>query len=330
MDYQQQWVTKPQDLFDCHCPTLEEVAPGILLASWYGGAGTKQSDNDLNMEQALWSSRFENGVWTDPFPILRAKTKCWNPVLFKKDALYLFYKEGPSPREWVGSVMCSYDEGKSWERPTPLPKGILGPMRTRPLVTPKGKWITGSSVESGTLRDHTLVSACTIEISNDEGKSWVKKGPITKNDQSFGLIQPALFFDQNGDLHLLARDRALRVGKKGFIWTAVSKDEGETWSQATPTALPNPDSAIDVLRLKTGELLLAYNPSHEHRAPLELAKSTDVGKTWTTWISLESDQGEYGYPSLLETDSGDIHLVYSHTLDEMGQRSIKHIQIPKS
>ena len=61
----------------------------------------------------------------------------------------------------------------------------------------------------------------------------------------YGLIQPTLFHT-GGRVLALCRSRGI-----GFVCQAESRDGGETWSEARPTELPNPNSGIDAVTLTT-------------------------------------------------------------------------------
>jgi predicted neuraminidase len=91
-------------------------------------------------------------------------------------------------------------------------------------------------------------------------------------------------------------------------------DRGATWSRPSPTALPNPNSGIDVVRLGDGALICAYNHSEKRRTPLSLARSVDRGRYWTHIADVESSEGEFSYPSLLP-HGNELLLAYTHRRD---------------
>ena len=47
----------------CHASTIVEVAPGRLVAAWFGG--TRESAPDVG----IWVTRFESGRWTEPVEV---------------------------------------------------------------------------------------------------------------------------------------------------------------------------------------------------------------------------------------------------------------------
>jgi len=132
-----------------------------------------------------------------------------------------------------------------------------------------------------------------------------------------GLIQPTLVPLQGDRMLMLLRDgRSSRS-----IHTAYSDDNGWTWSQALPSSLPNPDAAVDALRLRDGRILLVYNDATNGRENLRLALSSDDGRTWSTGPVVEQGiNQEYSYPNLVEDQRGRIHLTYTWR-----RESIKHV-----
>ena len=109
----------------------------------------------------------------------------------------------------------------------------------------------------------------------------------------------------------------------GRICYADSSDEGRTWTEARPTDLPNPNAGIDAVALKDGRIVLVYNHSERGRSPLNVAVSNDGGDTWNPFLRLESEPGEYSYPTVIQTSDGNIHTTYTWR-----RKRIKHVRIP--
>ncbi len=89
----------------CHASTMAETADGLVCA-WFGGTAEK------NPDVGIWLSHLKNGKWTSPVEVANGvqtdgkRYPTWNPVLFQMPGkeLILFYKVGPSPREWWGAL----------------------------------------------------------------------------------------------------------------------------------------------------------------------------------------------------------------------------------
>jgi len=293
----------------CHASTIVETAEGDLLAAWFGGADEGAKD------VAIWMARLSGGKWSEPQPVAReAGVPTWNPVLFRgrDNRLWLFYKFGPSPETWTGAYKISSDGGRTWTAATPLPAGLLGPIKNKPIRLADGDIVAGTSVES--FRSWTA----WIERSSDEGKMWTKHGPIVIPGEPFGLIQPTLV--ELAPEHL----RAFMRSRQGFIYMADSSDGGRAWSPARPTTLPNPNAGIDCVRLADGRVLMVYNHSNRERTPLNVAVSSDGGETWTAVATLEDQPGEFSYPAVIQSSNGDIHITYTWK-----RKRIKHSVISK-
>jgi predicted neuraminidase len=292
-----------------HASTIVETPSGTLMVAWFGGTAEGQDDVEI------WMSRKpKEGTWSEPEAVTATPhMPVWNPVFFQDaDTTWLFFKVGPSPREWVGGYRRSTDEGRTWGPVVFLPGGLLGPVRTKPIVLADGTWLAGTSVEAG-YRGDTPADApyrtwtVWVERSTDRGHTWARHGPVTIPGEPYGVIQPTLWQSDNGAIHMLMRSTE-RIGR---IVSSTSMDGGHTWAPARPTALPNPNAGIDVQRLKDGRLVLVYNHSLEGRRALHLAVSTDDGQSWSEPQVLEEGPGEYSYPASIQTSDGAFHVTYT-------------------
>ncbi|MBX9745167.1 MAG: exo-alpha-sialidase, partial [Chlamydiales bacterium] len=188
---------------------------------------------------------------------------------------------------------------------------IIGPVKNKPLLLDDGTLLCGSSIE--TWRRW----GCWVDRTSDRGKTWTKSSPINLEHDVFGIIQPTLFFSSEKMLRLLARSL-----DTGSICSSISEDGGKTWSFAKPIELPNPNAAVDAVRLQDGRILLAYNHSTTERTPLRLALSEDGGEDWSSFIVLEDQTGEYSYPCIIQTKDGKVHVCYT-----FNRVQIKHVTV---
>jgi predicted neuraminidase len=297
-----------------------------LLAAWF--AGTHEGHPDVG----IWLAHYERGAWNDPVKVAdEPDVPHWNPLLFRDrtDTLWLFYKIGPSVPAWTGVYLKSNDGGKTWSAPVTLPAGLIGPAKNKPITLSNGDILCGTSHE--TWRSW----ACWVESSSDGGRSWVKHGPIVAPgagryevgsgevvsaiwdadsgrlllpQQHFGVIQPAVWEYAPGRLKMLMR----ATQRVGCVCASVSDDYGRTWSPAEPVPVPNPNSGLDAVRLQDGRILLVCNPVREGRTPLSVLVSEDNGATWPQRLDLETQPGEYSYPSVIQAEDGRVHVVATH------------------
>lgn len=290
----------------CHASTIAESKSG-LVAAWFGGTAERNSDVEI------WCSRLEGGRWTAPKSVangIQADGKrypCWNPVLFqpKQGPLLLFYKVGPSPSRWWGMMMSSSDAGKTWSEAWRLPKGVLGPIKNKPIQLANGTLLCPSSTEDDGWRIH-------MERTPDLGQTWTRTEALN-NRRDFGAIQPTLLVHSSKRLQALCRSQQNKITE---VW---SDDAGQTWDAMKATELPNPSAGIDAVTLKDGRHLLVYNPTEKGRTPLSVAVSKD-GKEWRHAAVLENTPGEYSYPAIIQTSDGLAHITYTWK-----RQRIKHV-----
>jgi predicted neuraminidase len=287
---------------NAHASTIAESATG-LVAAWFGGSFEGAAD------VGIWISRLVGGRWTPPVEAATGaqtdgqRLPCWNPVLFQqpKGALMLFYKVGPSPREWWGMVRTSMNGGHTWTEARRLPDGILGPIKNKPVRLKDGTLLSPSSTESG---DSPPKWRAHFERSTDEGRTWSRVAIARAPDgREVDAIQPTILVRRDS-LEALVRTPARRV------YATWSADGGKSWSALEPTSLPNPNAGIDGVTLRDGRHVLVYNNTTQGRTPLNVATSTD-GRIWTPVLALEREPGEYSYPAVIQTSDGLVHITYT-------------------
>ncbi|MBK8946221.1 MAG: exo-alpha-sialidase [Ignavibacteriae bacterium] len=291
----------------CHASTIA-ISGNNKIVAWFGGTHEK------NPDVGIWVSIKENGKWSKAKEVVNGiqndgtRFPSWNPVLFqpKSGPLFLFYKVGPSPREWWGLYVTSSDNGKSWSKPIKLPNGIYGPIKNKPIQLKSGEIISPTSTEHDGWK-------IQIETSVDLCKTWISSGDLN-DEKEFGAIQPTILIHPNNKLQLLNRTENEVISN---VW---SNDNGKTWGKMTSLNLPNPNSGIDAITLNDGRHLLVYNPTKKNwgnRVPLSVAISKD-GINWEKVLDLEnesdkenSEKDEYSYPSVIQSEDGLVHIVYT-------------------
>src|SRR5262249_39677397 len=138
---------------------------------------------------------------------------------------------------------------------------------------------------------------------------WTKTGAIRSPR---GNIQPAVV--QLDDHHLIAycrRGGDYAPGTIGHIVRSESNDGGWTWSEGRDSSFPNPNAAVEFLKLHSGRLLLIYNNSMKRRTPLTAALSADSDRSWPTRRNVREGDGDFAYPSAFQARDGKIHLVFT-------------------
>jgi predicted neuraminidase len=289
-----------------HASTIAECRDALVVA-WFGGPYEGHPD------VGIWLARRNGERWSAPVEVAQGRDRrgrpspCWNPVLFqpRDGPLLLFYKVGPSPRRWWGMLARSTDGGRSWSEPARLPRGILGPIKNKPVELGDGVLLCPSSTES-------LFWRCHLERTADHGVSWQKLS--LRASRTRGSIQPSILRYPGGSMQILCRS------KQRAITSCRSKD-GLRWDRMQPLGLPNPDSGIDAVMLADGRALLVYNHARRGRTPLNLALSRD-GLHWRPSCVLEDAPGEYSYPAVIQAADGRIHVTYTWQ-----RQRIRHVEI---
>ncbi|MCA9038010.1 MAG: exo-alpha-sialidase, partial [Planctomycetaceae bacterium] len=284
---------------ECHASTICRTSRGLVTA-WFGG--TKEGKTDVG----IWVSYHDGSNWSSPKQVADGvqhndlRYPCWNPVLYQPpgDApTLLFFKVGPSPSEWWGEMMVSYDRGRTFRDRVRLPEGIDGPVRCKPILLPDGKTLLcGSSTEYDGWRIH--FESTVLENGLPVG-TWNRIGPINTAEE-FNAIQPTFLQHKDGRLQVLCRTR------ESVLTTSFSSDLGKTWSKLQAIDLPNPNSGIEVVTLKDGRHLLIYNhlgsgkTGWGRRGLLNLAISDDGLKWKKVGVLEQEEKAEFSYPAIIQ------------------------------
>ena len=239
----EEFIFESAPFAECHASTIEQ-AGDRFVAAWFGGT------HENNPDVGIWVSHRMDGGWSEPVEVANGvqhdgkRYPCWNPVLYQPESgpLLLFYKVGPTPRDWWGMLMTSTDKGETWSQPRRLPEDILGPVKNKPIALAGGDLLCPSSSEHDGWRVH-------FERTPDLGATWSLIGPVNDGVR-LSAIQPTLLRYPGGRLQALCRS------KQKVVLQTWSDDEGRNWSPLTPTKLPNPNSGIDGVTLADGRQLL--------------------------------------------------------------------------
>lgn len=144
-----------------------------------------------------------------------------------------------------------------------------------------------------------------VVVSHDAGRSWGK--PIFAAWSPDHLFtEPDLLEIEDGQLLLVFRD-----DRTGHLFSAFSKDCGETWSEAAKT--PIVGYPPQLLKTTDGRILCTYG----HRRPdfsIHAVFSHDDGKSWdvenTICIRGGLPNKDLGYPGTIPAASGEFFTVY--------------------
>lgn len=304
-----------------HAVTLAALGKGKIMAAWF--AGSREGASDV----AIYSSVYQDETWSPPRRLVdrqgvqrdtqRLIRKLGNPLLWRdaQDVLHLWFVS-VSYGGWAGSAinhMQSSDDGQHWSA------------ASRRLTSPFWNLSTLVRNPPMALADggialpvyHEFISKRPEWLRLDRHGHIIDK---TRIPNSAGTLQPAVVaLDEH---RLLALMRSSTASHR--IQAARSEDAGGHWQAATATDIANPDSAIAMIHLADGSLLLACNPLDANRNRLALLRSQDGGKRWSAPYIVEqgSENDEFSYPALLQDENGIVHLAYTWK-----RQAIKHIAV---
>jgi len=311
-----------------HSVAAIELLDGALRAFWFGGS--REGATDAAIYTSLYSplARSWGGETVVVSPerlqadLLRWVRKVGNPVVVRdaEGRLHLFVVS-VTFGGWAASsinMLTSVDEGASWY---PARRLVTSPFLNLSTLVKGAPFVYG---------DGHLAVPAYHELAGKFGELLhvAASGRVTgKTRMSWGntSLQPVVVPRGADEAVAFMRYAGPPPGR---VLVVRSSDGGRSWSTPVKTALPNPNSAVDALRLPDGSLLLAFNNTEGDRNDLSLAHSRDEGRTWRVVRRIEwsprPESGpapEYSYPRLLRTRDGDIHLLYTANKAE-----IRHVR----
>lgn len=314
-----------------HAPALLETKAGTILCCWF--AGTFEGGTDINIVVSRLPKDADK--WEEPRYITNDDDfSNQNPSLFlaPNGEIWVLYTSqlgripGKDNMQFTAVIkkQISVDDGKTWSIPEVFfPEE--GTFARQPIqILSNGRWIIGNWIctdgEQGLAGDPSA-----FRISDDEGKSW-RRVDMPKSN---GRVHPNVVELDDGHLIALMRSR-----EADYIYISESNDYGDTWSEPGPTVLPNNNSSISAMKLKSGRIAVAYNHSSAPttytkkgawpglRCPVSIALSEDGGKTFPYIRHIERGEGysgdqnrsnnkQYEYPYLMQSLDGKLHLAYA-------------------
>lgn len=315
-----------------HAPALLETSQGDLLCAWF--AGSFEGNRDVS----IVCSRLPKGQgqWTVPQQVSQDPERSeQNPSLFQASeteiwAVYTAQLDrvpGKDNMQFTAVIrrQRSLDGGLHWSQADTL-FSRQGSFCRQPIQKlASGRWIFSnwlcSDSANGLGGDPTV-----FQLSEDQGKTW----NTVEMPNSQGRVHANVVELTPG--HLVA---FLRSREADWIYRSQSLDDGDTWSSPEPTPLPNNNSSISAVKLQSGRVAIAYNPTQRPgtepgvavwpglRCPVAVALSEDGGHTFPLIRYLELGEGfagaencgnnrQYEYPCLIQARDGSLHLAFAY------------------
>ena len=347
-----------------HSSSIVECPDGDLLAVWFHGSGERTA-NDVKLQGSRRKAGAT--AWSPVFTMADTPDlpDC-NPVLFidRQKRLWLFWVvvhtnrwersilkyrrtgdyqgEGPPMWDWQDIILLKPDESFAndlkvgfrkigydqpmWSEFAQAYDDMLVQAADDPIKRDIG-WMTRTSpitLASGRILLPLYSDGFNVSLvatSDNDGDSWQASNPIV----GLGNVQPAVVQRQDGTLVAWHRDNG-DLPKR--ISRATSSDEGDSWTVATDTEIPNPGSSVAVHRLSDGQLIMIANDTERGRHRIVAMLSNDAGQSWPHSRILESSESgdrSYGYPSVIEGFNGRVHITYSYKGTDGS--SIRHVEL---
>ena len=209
----------------------------------------------------------------------------------------------------------SRDGGRNWDAVQDVPFGYeYTGSSNNALQTRRGRIFAPVSALSN-RKVGAWVSVCPY--SDDNGGTWrLPEQEVAINTGAAdwyesGAAEPVGIELKDGRLWLLPRSQ------DGFQWESFSRDHGRTWSPPRHTRFISNQSAMAILRLKDGQLLLLWNNcgaegfkpigwGNAERAVLAAAISGDEGETWRGYreVARVTSNASVGYPYATQMRDG--------------------------
>lgn len=294
-----------------HPASITQLANGDLYVAYYGG------ENEYSADTAVYGSRQVTGetAWSAPEVIAAVPFHgVGNPVVWQApDGLVWLFFNVQYGETWSNArvhAKLSHDGAHTWSDSFILALEEGSMVRGQPIVLNNGDYLLPVYHETGEDRERTDGNTCSyfMRYSPQTGK-WTETNRIHSKE---GNDQAQVVQINDTELFcFIRRGGGFEPTEDGWMLRASSTDGGFTWSDAERTEFPNPNAAIELIKLQNGHLLLVYNDSMNDRTPLSLAISTDNGQSWPHRRVIAGGQNEYAYPYAIQGKDGKIYLVYT-------------------
>ena len=347
-----------------HGSSIVQLSNGDILSAWFQGNGERGADDVRVMGSR---QKKGSNTWETPFLMADTKgiPDC-NPVLYitKEGKLFLFwiavqanqweysilrfrtstdYLGAGAPKwAWQDDILLKPDDSfatevakkfkemgdshAGWAGYAPKYDNLIIEASKDKMKRSFG-WMT--RIQPITLASGRILlplysdglNMSMVAISDDNGATWRPSLPIVGR----GPIQPALAVRKSGEVVAIMRDSGDAPGR---VWMSTSTDNGESWSLAKKTDIPN-EASVEIYALKNGKWMYFGNDVNDGRYQLSLYLSDDEGATWNKKevIELSPDRKQgFSYPCVIQTADGLVHISYSYNAGR-GSEAIKHIVV---
>lgn len=294
-----------------HPASITELDNGDLYIAFYGGEGEYQPGT------SVFGIRLPKGgtAWSEPARLAQDPFySVGNPVLWQGPGsrVWLFYVVRPG-ETWSTSriaVKISTDGARTWSDSSivSFEPGMM--VRSQPIVLSDGDILLPVYRETGHDTESVGSGTCSLFLRFDpRSGSWTETNRVFSR---LGNLQPSVVqVDEDYLIAYCRRGGDYGPTDDGYMVRTESHDGGRTWTEGRDTEFPNPNSAVEFIRLESGNLVLVYNDSMTRRSPLTAALSTDGGHTFPHRLNLVEGDNSFAYPYAVQTQDGKIRVIYT-------------------
>lgn len=294
-----------------HPASITQLENGDLYVAYYGG------ENEYSADTAVYGSRYLKEEWRWSLPEVIAAIPfhgVGNPVVWQApDGLVWLFFNVQYGETWSNArvhAKLSRDGANTWSDSFVLALEEGSMVRGQPIVLKDGDYLLPLYNETGEDRERTEATTCSyfMRYSPKTGR-WTETNRIHSEE---GNDQAQVVQISDTELFcFIRRGGGYEPTENGWMLRSRSTDGGYTWTDAERTEFPNPNAAVELIKLKNGHLLLVYNDNMNDRTPLAVAVSTDNGQTWPHRRVIAGGQNEYAYPYAIQAQNDKIYLIYT-------------------
>ncbi|MDY0169633.1 MAG: exo-alpha-sialidase [Thermoguttaceae bacterium] len=246
-------------------------------------------------------------------------------------SIALFYLRKNSLVDCRPMMRLSRDEGHTWSDPivciAEVGYNVLNNDRAVQLAN--GRIILPVALHNTPAQnkfDGRGIISC--HFSDDQGRTW-RQSKTAQQGEKLTLQEPGVVQLKDDRLMMFCRTT------HGSQYVSYSSDWGDTWTPFEPSNIISPCSPATIERIPaTGDLLLVWN-NHDgvaaeyrgKRTPLNVAISTDEGKTWEKIKTLEDDP--HGWYCYIAVDFVGDHVLLGHCAGDRRTGGLNSTQITR-
>ena len=275
---------------------------GRILFIYSHFSGTNRDDNGNSYLASRYSD--DGGrTWSDKDEIVVRRKDNKNVMSvsllrLKSGPIALFYLRKNSNEDCIPMMRISTDEAKTWSEPVKCitdKEGYFVLNNNRVIQLENGRILMAVAQHKWPGAKFTWTARLFGYYSDDDGKTWHSSVQVPNPDKVV-TQEPGIVALNDGRLLMYIRTNA------HVQYYAYSSDQGLQWTAAMPSTIASPLGPASMVKMPHNKgLLLVWNDNskNEKRTPLNIAISTDQGKTWKHEKVVASDPDvDYCYTAI--------------------------------